>query len=225
MDRLSSYTGLLDEDATAILGFARGDLLGGVEDSLIQSIDFVVDQPEFIQEELSERLAAGGLLPMFGFPSQVRSLYRRYDPNLSHDEMVLSDRPLDHAIWSFSPGSEIPKDKRIYTCTGFVHKIDSHRGVTNLEDPLGPPVDYSQCDQPACNSIQMGIVDNCNVCGELTRHRKLFQPRGFEAAYEPFDYESGGQQGGSVVPPKLAFMPDYIDAKLIGVFACPVERG
>ena len=216
VERLKSYTGITDTEVQAIIDYAHGNLVSDLNNSLISAIDAVVDQPEFIQEELSERLAAAGLLPMFGFPSQVRTLYRGYDSNLNLEQMTISDRPLDHAIWSFNPGSEIPKDKRIYTCTGFVHKAESRRGIRNLEDPLGPSVIYSQCVQPDCKSIYLDKNEVCSTCGGMTEQAKLFQPRGFEAALAPIDYQSGGQQGGSIVPPQLAFMPDYSNAKKIG---------
>ena len=52
---------------------------------------------------------------MFGFPTRTRSLFKGGKDNKG-DKLTISDRPLDHAIWSFSPaGAEIAKDKQIHT--------------------------------------------------------------------------------------------------------------
>ena len=94
------------------------------------AIDEAVNNTKLIQDELSQRLAVAGILPMFGFPTQVRSLFWD-EAELQRrpvDDLVISDRPLDHAIWAFSPGSEIPKDKQLFTAIGFVSKYDSVTG-------------------------------------------------------------------------------------------------
>ena len=48
-----------------------------LKNDLISDIDKVVNDKTFIQNELSERLATAGLLPMFGFPTKVRSLFKQ----------------------------------------------------------------------------------------------------------------------------------------------------
>ena len=106
--RLTALTGL--GDISHIVNWARNDL--------VAAIDGVVADPVFTQAELSERLANGGVLPMFGFPTRVRKLYRtpvHGDPR----ESEISDRPLSHAVSTFSPGSQIVKDGWIHTANGF----------------------------------------------------------------------------------------------------------
>ena len=85
-----------------------------IRNELIQKIDSIVDDTNFIQQELSQRLATGGILPLFGFPTQVRQLFEFRSNEAKLENQVISDRSLDHAIWSFSPGSEVPKDKKIH---------------------------------------------------------------------------------------------------------------
>lgn len=65
----TAYTPLADDDVDAIEPWLRSELAS--------NIDNVVDGGHFAQPELSERLANAGLLPMFGFPTRVRSLYQR----------------------------------------------------------------------------------------------------------------------------------------------------
>ena len=62
--------------------------------------------PTTSKTELSERLANAGVLPMFGFPTRVRHalLQGRPDSREQEEALTVSDRPLDMAISSFSPG-------------------------------------------------------------------------------------------------------------------------
>ena len=46
-----------------------------LKNNLVTDIDAIVNNPSYTQDSLSERLANGGLLPMFGFPTRVRLLY------------------------------------------------------------------------------------------------------------------------------------------------------
>src|SRR5690606_12985115 len=112
---------------------------GYLRSELVQQVDVAKDDQRFIQEELSHRLAIAGILPMFGFPTQVRSLFHDKAIGRSAEDLVISDRPLDHAVWAFSPGAEIPKDKQLYTAYGFAVKRDGHAGTYNEENPLGSP--------------------------------------------------------------------------------------
>jgi len=64
-----------------------GDLIAYLRGPLVAEIDRVVaDDDRFIEEELSERLAVAGLLPMFGFPTRVRALYFRPPANRRNDD-------------------------------------------------------------------------------------------------------------------------------------------
>src|SRR5262249_20187789 len=159
---------------------------------------------------LSERLAVAGILPMFGFPTQVRSLFLDRKANRV-DELVISDRPVDHAIWAFSPGSEIPKDKQLFTAIGFVSKYDGATGIANEENPLGSPLRYSRCIEESCGAITYGEEPTCGVCGNQNLPFSLFQPRGFMAYWRSKDYDGQRSRGAALPPPVMAFEPDYSD--------------
>jgi len=76
-------------------------------------VDEAVANPFFSHEELSELLANAGVLPMFGFPTRVRELFhQRVSKRSELDRSVLSDRPMNMAVASFSPGSLVVKDGR-----------------------------------------------------------------------------------------------------------------
>lgn len=198
--RLSAYAPLDDGAPGRLANWCRAELRS--------EIARAVASDAFIQTALSERLAAAGLMPMFGFPTSVRALYGSPRDQQKVEDMVVSDRPLDYAIWSFSPGAETPKDKRIFTAYGFAHWYDSARGIVADEDPLGPPVKFSRCLDPACGSIRAGVSYTCSACTSAAEPFDLFQPKGFRTTYQQRNYEDQRARGPNLPPPVLAFEPD-----------------
>lgn len=200
IDRFCALSSLDEEQVAQIGEFCRT--------GLVRRITEICGDSRFIQQELSERLAAAGLLPMFGFPTQVRSLYR-VGAGARGNDMVISDRPLDHAIWSFSPGSEITKDKLVYTACGFESKSESNGRIYYDKNPLGEPIMFSRCIVPECNAQIIGEETECAVCGHAMDQFPLFQPKGFRVTYSARDYDGNRNRGPSLSPPLLAFQPDY----------------
>ena len=207
--RLTAYTRLAPGEAEAIEAFARRGL-----SDLVTS---VVEDPRFVQEELSHRLAVAGVLPMFGFPTQVRTLFSdRVYQGAKAEDLVLSDRPLDHAVWAFSPGAEIPKDKQLHTCCGFIVKRDGYKGVQNEENPLGPRLYFSSCTNEDCGSLSLlqrgeasEVAEACPVCSQPSEIIPVFQPRGFMAFWKARDNTGQRQRGRALPPPVLAFEPRF----------------
>lgn len=200
--KFTKFALLEDGDEVDIENYCRNQLT--------PAISRAVEDDSFIQTELSERLATAGLLPMFGFPTRVRSLF-----NLAAGTVV-SDRPLDHAVWSFSPGAEIAKDKILYTVCGFVNAYEKFGKIKLDSDPLGQPITFSRCIDRECATIRIGRLENCDVCSQQAEELKLFQPKGFVTAWKHKDYDGQRQRGSAITNPILAFMPDYSKALKIG---------
>lgn len=200
------------------------DIESYVRLDLAKEIGLCVQNSQFIQEELSHRLAVAGILPMFGFPTQVRSLFWGKRKNKA-EETVISDRPLDHAIWAFSPGSEVPKDKRLYTACGFVYRRDGYQGVQNEPAPLGNSLAYTRCTDKACSTIAHGSHDRCLVCGQSSHPFPLFQPRGFMAHWKTRDYDGQRQRGPSLPPPVRAFEQEYSAGNSCGAMQMALGKG
>ncbi len=177
-------------------------------EELVEHVSAVAKNDRYIQDELSERLATAGILPMFGFPTQTRSLLG-YKPGAKVDEMVISDRPLDHAVWAFSPGSEIPKDKQIHVACGFEHKKQAGSKIIADPYPLGAALTFSKCEEQTCGNIMQGAVETCDVCDAMASPFDLYQPKGFMTSGRPRDYDGQRQRGPALNPPVLAFKPDY----------------
>lgn len=210
--RLSVFAPLEDESLDEIEKYVRKNL--------VIDITKIVDDDRFIQTELSERLATAGVLPMFGFPTRVRSLFKTNKNDIAEakniDDVIISDRPLDHAVWSFSPGADIPKDKRLHTACGFGMLKYSQGNIVRDDDPLGTSLIYSKCIDSNCGSIQDGEHDTCNICSQQSEAFELFQPKGFITTNIARDYDGLRSRGGAIGSPILAFMPNYDSAIEIG---------
>jgi hypothetical protein len=144
--------------------------------------------------DLSQRLAEHGLLPMFGFPTQVRYLFTRY-PRTSQPwpPPGAIDRDLRIAVSEFAPGNEIVVDKFVYRSVGLVGFVPRHgRRPLPLHDPLGRSMSVGLCDR--CKNIDETPAEHCRTCGEQADYRQveLAFPAGFRAewARERRRYES-----------------------------------
>jgi hypothetical protein len=101
-------------------GVATQQLIAHARDVLPGLVDACILNTELNGDGLAERLAEGGVLPMYGMPSRVRDLYHGLqNPSQAGAESLGIDRDLDLAISEFAPGVQRTKDKRIYTAIGF----------------------------------------------------------------------------------------------------------
>lgn len=196
LNALCHYTSIPEKGKQEIKNYCRKEL--------VEQVSKIAQSDRYIQEELSERLATSGVLPMFGFPTQVRQLFG-FKRGSTVEEMVISDRPLDHAIWAFSPGSEISKDKQIHVVCGFEYKKRVRGKVIPDPDPLGIPLTFSKCK--ACGNIQSDS-EKCNVCEDKVSSFNLYQPKGFMTTNQPKDYDGQKRRGHVLKPPVLAFEPN-----------------
>lgn len=180
--------------ADALEAWARNELINEIDES--------VSNQYFRHKELSELLANAGVLPMFGFPTKVRTLYKSVpkDKNGLRDSMA-SDRSLDLAIRMFAPGSVIVKDGYKHLAVGFAaYEV---RGIqAGPIDPLGESLKVSRCVE--CGSLDTSPKidsDTCEICGSPTEKYLVYQPLGFRTSYEEEDYDDTNDdvyQGGFV---------------------------
>jgi DEAD/DEAH box helicase domain-containing protein len=189
VSRLTAFSGIDQATVEAITAWIRG--------RLVDEVDAATVNPNLTQTELSERLANAGVLPMFGFPTRVRSLYWRAPRDAGDDQDAqVTDRSLDLAVSSFAPGSEVLRDKQLHTAVGFAAWILSNDRATPVENPLGPAIPISRC--PACNAVEANPrVENgpCSLCQETTRSFQLYQPLGFRTDYHPQDFDDQAERG------------------------------
>ncbi|NIA10743.1 MAG: DEAD/DEAH box helicase, partial [Nitrospiraceae bacterium] len=102
-----------------------GGWLDYISNELPESIDWASTNPELAGAGigLAERLAEGGILPMYGMPSRSRLLYHQ----LRGKELTV-DRDLELAVTEFAPGAQKTKDKAVHTAIGFTAPLVNRRG-------------------------------------------------------------------------------------------------
>lgn len=174
VDRLATHTPLEAAEVTEIKNWLKS--------SLVAEIDEVVTRESGSAEtELSEALARNGVLPMFGFPTRVRSLWHsEVRTRKAMDDDVVSDRSLDLAISSFAPGAQVVKDGLVHKAAGFAAYTPRGRFVDAV-DPLGTAHTVGRC--PRCGRTELGTATICDACHETLEHVSLYEPRGFRTDY------------------------------------------
>jgi DEAD/DEAH box helicase domain-containing protein len=182
VDRFSAYSGLTEEQRIQLENYLR--------EELAKEIDSVVENSDYTQESLSDRLASAGLLPRFGFPSKVRSLWAMAEDGQKSFEV--SDRDLDMAISSYSPGSVIVKDKKEFIVTGLVNKFRVNRTLVN-----GKAVSHQRlvgkCETCGVELLSTPSTE-CSTCNEPIQVFTLIEPNGF-LAMSAKDFQSTTSKG------------------------------
>jgi hypothetical protein len=164
---------LPDRDRYAAVLSADSDLTPEVINAALSPEEIIQEIDEMrsflgsdIREGLAHSLAEAGLLPMFGMPTRVRNLYMGYGDDASDEgqlQWTTIDRDLDVAIYEFSPGAVIVKDKQQHSCIGFTGPIEDpfRPGTSTRPRDLDP---YSGAFGEAFWLIQ------CTHCGSWHRY-------------------------------------------------------
>lgn len=176
---------------------------------LVLTIDAAIDNPYYIQPELSERLANAGVLPMFGFPTRSRSLYSgtvRTKDDLERN--ATSDRALNMAISAFAPGAEVVKEGLVHTAAGLAaYELKGSRAYPR--DPLGAEIPVLRCR--ACGSVRVehttSGLTSCPACGADLERLPVHQPLGFRTDYSPRNFRDTNESLTAAGSPQLAVDP------------------
>ena len=123
-----------------VSGIEPDRLVRYVQEDLHQAINDCATSTELSGDGIAERLAEGGVLPMYGMPSRTRDLFHGIDFGAGQPEFRTINRDLDMSVTEFAPGAEKTKDKRIYTAIGFTPRLYFQRGTqivsTRGDEPL-----------------------------------------------------------------------------------------
>lgn len=148
--------------------------------NLPSTIDNVLKKAEFNQRVLSERLAAAGLLPMFGFPTQSRSLFCKRQTEFPFNNII--ERNQDIALSAFAPGTETIKDKMVMKAVGFIdYGIDQGR-KPRIADGLNIIFNKKLY---FCKSCNISVIDDekdhyyCPTCGNPIAGHTVCSPKGY----------------------------------------------
>ena len=127
---------------------------------------------------MAHTFAEHGLLPLFGMPTRMRSLYLKLNDDRQNPGWQTVDRDLDVAIYEFAPGANLVLDKREYRAVAFTPRLHNPpRGKSKNNAPLkvgafddhpyGEELFLGQCG--VCKTwSQQGKVEEgqeCKVCG------------------------------------------------------------
>lgn len=153
-----------------------------------------------IRDGLAHTLAEAGLLPMFGMPTRVRSLYvDTLDDDDHQREWSTIDRDLDLAIFEFAPGSVIVKDKQQHRAIGFTGQLAdpfrpgskaNPREIEPYTPAFGDPFWLVQCTR--CGSWHRFDAkptnEECRTCRYILRDDQAGEcvtPAGFRTDLRP----------------------------------------
>lgn len=167
---------------------------------LIERAQSIIDNEEISTNDISEKFAEGGILPMFGMPTTVKNLYHGITRKL---EALSIDRSQAMAIYEFAPGAQKTKDKAIHQVIGFTNDFiktrkNGNQIVTNVETANQLPFSlnrwfvrcracgffetYSE-EQKTELDAQL-VLNSCPNCGETNPDKyqqpfKLKSPRAY----------------------------------------------
>lgn len=192
----------VDALITPQLTSKRNDFINWITDTttangLIEKAQSVINNEEIATTDVSEKLAEGGILPMFGMPTTIRNLYHGISKHL---EPLSIDRAQSMAIYEFAPGAQKTKDKAIHQVIGFTSdiintRINGNETVTNArKQPFSMNRWFVRCR--ACGFFEtysedrktelenQNQFDSCPNCGEINpdkyqRPVRLKSPRAY----------------------------------------------
>lgn len=216
VDQVRSLAQALLEGASQSLQSAEDELVAYCTidgpNSLLGKVDEIVSIPA-TQGELSQHLAEHGVLPMFGFPTRVRSLFvRRPRKTYPWPPNNTIDRQLDVAIAEFAPGGETVRDKRVHTAIGLAAFRPAGSQVVP-ENPLTRTQRVSFCRR--CGSVQRRDGQSliaCDVCSAANPDFAVFEmaePAGFRSEYGGSDFDGSYGPSARATTPRVA--PDLAD--------------
>ena len=187
-----------------------------LKERLVHEIDDACASVVYRERDLSRTLSATGLLPMFGFPTRVRHLYqsaprRMYD----EDRVSVSDRSLDVAVSSFSPGAEVVRDKKLHVSVGFA-AWEYKEGKVHSVDPLGDARKISVCLDCGAIVVEPG-VEQCASCSGALGDLDLYEPRGFWSGTFNRDFDDQSERGPMLPYPQLTTTSDHAHLEVGGL--------
>jgi DEAD/DEAH box helicase domain-containing protein len=193
---------IVDVLITPDLRLKRSDFINWVMDTvtvngLLEKSQSIISNEEISTDDVSEKLAEGGILPMFGMPTTVKSLYHGISRNL---DPLSIDRTQSMAIYEFAPGAQKTKDKAIHSVIGFTNDIINTRIAGN------PTVTNTQANNNLPFSLNRWFV-RCRSCGFFETYSETDKAR-LEAASHFLTCPNCGEPDiNKYQPPKMLKAP------------------
>lgn len=194
--------------ADELVSYLGGGFIAGV-DAVASGSD-----PE---ASLSQRLAESGLLPMFGFPSRVRTLYTR-EPQRGYPWPPAGtiQRDAGIALSTWSPGSEVVKDKSIHRVVGIAdYRPRGGNNVASEPNPFIRELDLGYCGACGTLDLEPQGPEECPTCGAQPavsgpegvvgyRRFRAAEPSGYRSDYWRRDYRDWFEWSSGGSKPRMA---------------------
>ena len=192
-------------EAAAFDSYVKVDLAKRIDDVVKRAADNNLhDFP------LSLLLAQSGELPLFGFPTQTRTLWLER-PADGVDKSIQRDVKI--AVSEFAPGNQVVRDKQVYESVALVHYeggVAPRKAVAS--SPPFTPVHMNAALCPECGHLEEIYVEDatCSVCGHgHLDHRNLVTPLGFRVDYreDPEPYRMVIERPSRARTPRVTALP------------------
>lgn len=177
---------------------------------VVEELPLLVDNAAKVAESdaLAEALANSGILPMFGMPTQTKSLFTKRPTRF--DEASL-ERDAIYALSEFAPGAELVKDKSIHTVAGVVDYFKQRSGLWQSGgEPIGALTGLKYvgiCDACMTLCTEEVVPSACAVCGmtEGPSYRKtaIVYPKAYRTTYKSRPYEQLSEAVARAKSPKV----------------------
>ena len=158
---------------------------------LINNIDSKCKDNE-LDEALSLYLANKGILPLYGFPSTIRSLFiNMYNSKKNNlEEFRNGDYSIERnhiqALSYYSPGTDTIKDKSVYKSIGLAYPYIKGKEILWSDRPEGKLYYISECS--VCGYFAEKEVTKCPNCNSELKIYKAYSPLGYISQVKK-DYE------------------------------------
>ena len=133
-----------------------------IHSELINKLKEICKSDEYAETNIANRLAEGGILPMYGMPTRSRNLYMKLKPKPEpgdKDDVITVDRDLDQSLSAFAPGARINKDKKVFQVNGLIG-IPQYSPKTRQWES-GPPDAYRRW------------LSYCKTCMRFTEFKQV----------------------------------------------------
>lgn len=190
--------------------------------------------PVFTETTLAARLAEAGILPMFGMPTTVKSLY--FDLGRVNQEAMALDRQADQAVADFAPGSERTWDKRTLRPLALVGDVQRRgREWKAVNQAVLGVYEYIHCEKCKVlfvERIQDGLKGNLlpdqvdcrnKICGGVAWRYAAVVPRAYATDlrfHEPRKGDFSGVSGRTTIA-----SPALSDAEIYKVSGAYISLG
>ncbi|NVE89254.1 DEAD/DEAH box helicase [Vreelandella titanicae] len=170
-------------------------------ENLIHEINQLEREGRSREVGLGQFLAESALLPMFGMPTRVRPLYLGLKSTAGKNpEWDAVDRDLDIAIYEFSPGQLLVRDKRLHQSIGLTGQLGfiqpSKGGHKLIPEPAAQWWTEAEmlADCPACGALQSSqqetliadqVCSDCSADIPISAFERYYSPAAFRTDFNP----------------------------------------